>query len=127
MKKIIYRDKETKEIKSQTDYNSFGRAYGLNTEEVAKSVDEFNKADWDTTAEIIELDDVAEFYANRAEQAIAANRLYSQISENLEDMKERTETFAEYIEELLRKVKAIETEEKRTEEARRGDSIVEFT
>lgn len=110
MKKIIYRDKETKEIKSQTDYNSFGSAYGLNTEEVAKSVDEFNKCDWDTTAEIIELDDVAEFYASRAEQAIVANRLYSQIRENLEDMKERTETFAEYIEELLRKVKAIETE-----------------
>lgn len=110
MKKIIYRDKETKEIKSETDYNSFMRVYGLNTEEVAKSVDEYNKVDWGTTAEIIELDDVAEFYANRAEQAIAANRFYSQISENLEDMKERTETFAEYIEELLRKVKAIETE-----------------
>lgn len=121
MKKIIYRDKETKEIKSQTDYNSFMRTHGLNTEEVTKSVDEYNKTDWDTTAEIVELDDVAEFYANRAEQAITANRLYSQISENLEDMKERTETFAEYIEELLRKVKAIETEEKRTEEARRGE------
>lgn len=120
MKKIIYRDKETKKIKSETDYNSFVRAYGLNTEEVAKSVDEFNKCDRDTTAEIIELDDVAEFYANRAEQAIASNRFYSQISENLEDMKERTETFAEYIEDLLRKVKAIETEEKRTEEARRA-------
>ena len=109
MKKIIYRDKETKEIKSQTDYNSFMRAYGLNTEEVAKSVDEYNKVDLDTTAEIIELDDVAEFYANRAEQAIDSIKSYSQIIENLEDMKERTETFAEYIEELLRKVKAIET------------------
>lgn len=116
MKKIIYRDKETKEIKSQIDYNSFGSAYGLNTEEVAKSVDEFNKCDWDTTAEIIELDDVAEFYANRAEQAIAASWMYSQIRENLEDMKERTETFAEYIEELLRKVKAIETEEMSNEQ-----------
>lgn len=121
MKKIIYRDKETKKIKSETDYNSFVRAYGLNTEEVAKSVDEYNKCDWDTTAEIIELDDVAEFYANRAEQAIVSNRFYSQISENLEDMKDRTETFAEYIEELLRKVKAIETEEKRLEEARKGE------
>ena len=116
MKKIIYRDKETKEIKSETDYNSFVRVYGLNTEEVAKSVDEFNKCDWDTTAEIVELHDVAEFYANRAEQAIASNRLYSQIRENLEDMKERTETFAEYIEELLRKVKAIETEGMRDEQ-----------
>lgn len=109
MKKIIYRDKETKEIKSQTNYNSFMRAYGLDTEEVAKSVDEYNKCNWDTTAEIVELDDIAAFYANRAEQAIVSNRLYSQISENLEDMKERTETFAEYIEELLQKVKAIET------------------
>ena len=116
MKKIIYRDKETKEIKSQTDYNSFVRVHGLNTEEVAESVDEFNKCDWDTTAEIVELDDVAEFYANRAEQAIASNRLYSQIRENLEDMKERTETFAEYIEELLRKVKEIETEGMRDEQ-----------
>lgn len=110
MKKIIYRDKETKKIKSETDYNSFVRAYGLNTEEVAKSVDEYNKGGWDTIAEIIEMNDVAEFYANRAEQAIASNRFYSQICENLEDMKERTETFAEYIEELIRKVKAIETE-----------------
>lgn len=110
MKKIIYRDKETKEIKSETDYNSFVRVCGLNTEEVAESVDEFNKCDWNTTAEIVELDDVAEFYALRAEQAIVSNRLYSQISENLEDMKERTETFAEYIEELLQKVKEIETE-----------------
>lgn len=116
MKKIIYRDKETKEIKSETDYNSVMRAYGLNAEEVAKSVDEFNKCDWDTTAEIIELDDVAEFYANRAEQAICANRLYSQIRENLEDMKERTETFAEYIEKLLQKIKAIETEEMSNEQ-----------
>ena len=109
MKKIIYRDKKTKEIKSETDYNSLMRAHGLNAEEVAKSVHEYNKVDWDTTAEIVELDDVAEFYANRAEQAIVSNRLYSQISENLEDMKERTETFAEYIEELLQKVKEIET------------------
>lgn len=116
MKKIIYRDKETKEIKSETDYNSICGAYGLNTEEVAKSVDEYNKTDWDTTAEIVELDDVAEFYANRAEQAIASNRLYSQIRENLEDMKERTETFAEYIEELLQKVKEIETEEMSNEQ-----------
>lgn len=116
MKKIIYRDKETKEIKSETDYNSIMRAYGLNTEEVAKSVEEVNKCDWDTTAEIIELDDVAAFYANRAEQAISANRFYSQIRENLEDMKERTETFAEYIEKLLRKVKAIETKGVRDEQ-----------
>lgn len=121
MKKIIYRDKETQKIKGETDYNFFVRVYGLNTEEVDKSVDEYNKCVWDTTAEIVELDDVAEFYANRAEQAIVSNRFYSQISENLEDMKERTETFAEYIEELLRKVKAIETEEKRTKEARRGE------
>lgn len=127
MKKIIYRDKETKEIKSQTDYNYLCGACGLNAEEVAESVDEYNKGDWGTTAEIVELDDVAEFYARRANQAIDSIKSYSQIIENLEDMKERTETFAEYIEELLRKVKAIETEEKRTEEARRGDSIVEFT
>ena len=120
MKKIIYRDKKTKEIKSETDYSSFMRVYGLNTEEVAKSVDEYNKAGWDTTAEIVELDDVAEFYANRAEQAIASNRFYSQIGENLEDMREYTQNFAEYIEKLIQKVKEIETEEKRLEEARRG-------
>ena len=116
MKKIVYRDKETKEIKSETDYNSLRGAYGLNTEEIAKSVDEYNKADWNTTAEIIELDDVAEFYANRAEQAIASNRLYSQISENLEDIKEYTQNFAEYIEKLIQKVKAIETEGMRNEQ-----------
>lgn len=108
MKKILYRDKKTKEIKSETDYSSFMRAYGLNTEEVVESVDEYNKLDWDTTAEIVELDDVAEFYANRAERAIAANRLYSQISENLEDMREYTQNFAEYIEKLIQKVEAIE-------------------
>lgn len=119
MKKIIYRYKETKEIKSEADYNFFVRAYGLNAEEVAKAVDEFNKCDWDATAEIVELDDVAEFYANRAEQAIAANRLYSQIGENLEDIREYTQNFAEYIEKLIRKVKEIETEEKGLEEARR--------
>lgn len=111
MKKIIHRDKKTKKIKSETDYSSFMRAHGLNAEEVAKSVDEYNKTDWDTTAEIVELDDVAEFYANRAEQAIAANRLYSQISENLEDMREYTQNFAEYIEKLIQKVKKIETKE----------------
>lgn len=115
MKKIIYRDKETKEIKSQTDYNSFMHAHGLNTEEVAKSVDEYNKTDWDTTAEIVELDDIAEFYANRAEQATDSNRIYSQISGSLEDMKERAETFVEYIEKLLQKVKTIETEGMRNE------------
>lgn len=119
MKKIIYRDKETKEIKSETDYSSFMRAYGLNTEEVAKSVDEHNKTDWNTTAEIVELDDVAEFYANRAEQAIASNRFYSKIGENLEYVREYTQDFAEYIEKLIRKVKEIETEEKRLEETRR--------
>ena len=111
MKKILYRDKKTKEIKSETDYRSFMRAHGLSTEEVAKSVDEYNKTDWDTTAEIVELDDVAAFYANRAEQVIAANRLYSQISENLEDMREYTQNFAEYIEKLIQKVEAIETKE----------------
>ena len=121
MKKIIYRDKKTKEIKSETDYSSFMRVYGLNTEEVAKSVDEYNKAGWDTTAEIVVLDDVAEFYANRAEQAIASNRFYSQIGENLEDMREYAQNFVEYIEKLVWKVKEIETEEKGLEEARRGE------
>lgn len=108
MKKIIYRDKETKKIKSETDYSSFMRVHGLSTEEVAKSVDEYNKGDWDTTAEIVELDDVAEFYARFANQAIASIKSYSQIIENLEDMKEHAQNFAEYIEELIRKVEEIE-------------------
>lgn len=108
MKKIIYRDKETKEIKTETDYNSLCGACGLNAEEVAKSVDEYNKGDWGTTAEIVELDDVAEFYERLANQAIASIKSYSQIIENLEDMKEYTQNFAECIEKLIRKVEEIE-------------------
>lgn len=41
MKKILHRDKKTKEIKSETDYSSFMRAHGLSMEEVAKSVAEY--------------------------------------------------------------------------------------
>lgn len=63
MKVIIYRDKETKKIvRDSDDYNRVKNG-GKTEAEIVAMIEEFNKRKLATqTAEIVELDEVAEFY-----------------------------------------------------------------
>ena len=67
MKKIIYRVKATGKISHDGDYEDYLRAF--HSEELLdKKIIEYNRKGRILQAKIVELDDVAEFYAKRAEQ-----------------------------------------------------------
>lgn len=66
MKRIIFRSKETGKIVCDGDYEGYARA--LHGEKLLnKKIIEYNREEHPFQAEIVELDDLAEFYAKRAE------------------------------------------------------------
>lgn len=64
MKKIIYRDRATGKISHDGNYEDYLRVFH-SEEQVAVKIAAFNKDQEDLFAEIVELDDIAEFYAKR--------------------------------------------------------------
>lgn len=116
MKVIIYRDKETKQIvRDAGDDYELLKARGKTDEDIAALVEEFNgRENCPQTVEIVELDEVAEFYRTRKlnaykEQlndfAFMEDRLdeLSRMIENYIDEARRTENGMDVRE--LRKVK----------------------
>lgn len=84
MKKIIYRVKATGKISHDSDYDGyFRRCYKESEEKIAEMITSFNEKQENLFAEIVELDDVAEFYAKRAEQHF---NIPDDIAERLRDM-----------------------------------------
>ena len=72
MKKIIYRVKATGKISHDSDYDEyFRRCIKMSEKELLETITEFNRNHENIFAEIVELDDIAEFYAKRAELADA--------------------------------------------------------
>lgn len=95
MKKIIYRSKKTGEISYDGDYDEYLKAY--KTEQaLVDGVTKFNDGNTAYFAEIIELDDVAEFYAKQAKRRF----------DGLDDMAYRLRRMASSIEDIARAIKA---------------------
>ena len=67
MKVIIYRDKETKQIvRDASDDYELLKARGKTDEDIAVLVEEFNgRENCPQTVEIVELDEIAEYYMTR--------------------------------------------------------------
>lgn len=94
MKKIIYRGRVTGKISHDSDYDVYLR--GVRSEEaLAEEVNAYNREGHIFRAEIVELDDVAEFYAKRAEQRL---NISDDIAEQLRDMASRMTDIADEIE-----------------------------
>ena len=84
MKKIIYRFRATGKISHDGNYEEYLRRRDIMSEKaLAERITAFNKKQKNLFAEIVELDDVAEFYAERAEQHID---IPDDIAERLRDI-----------------------------------------
>lgn len=97
MKKIIYRVKATGKISHDVNYDEYLRYYS--EEQIAAKIIEYNRNGHLLQAEIVELDDVAEFYAKRAEQHF---NMPNNIAENLRDIASKITDIADEIEEEAR-------------------------
>lgn len=98
MKKIIYRVKTTGKISHDVSYDECLRYYS--EEQIATKINEYNREGRILRAEIVELDDVAEFYAKRAEQHL---NLPNDIAERLLDIASNINDIASVIEDIVRK------------------------
>ena len=101
MKKIIYRVKATGKISHDSDYDEyFRRCVKMSEEELVEIMTAFNEKQEDLFAEIVELDDVAEFYAKRAEQHF---NIPDDIAEQLRDIASSIDCIAGEIKDNMRK------------------------
>ena len=94
MKKIIYRVQATGKISHDVNYDEYLRYFS--EEQIAAKINEYNREGRILRVEIVELDDVAEFYAKRAEQHF---NMPGDIAERLRDMASRITDIADEIEE----------------------------
>ena len=99
MKKIIYRVKATGKISHDGNYEDCLRAFH-NEELIAEKINTYNKEGRILRAEIVELDDVAEFYAKRAESYLGVP---NDISKRLRDIASDIDDIATEIEAVARK------------------------
>lgn len=93
MKKIIYRVVTTGKISHDVNYDEYLRYYS--DEQLVAKINEYNREGRILQAEIVELDDVAEFYAKRAEQQL---NLSDDIAERLRNIASRIDDIASEIE-----------------------------
>lgn len=94
MKKIIYRVKATGKISHDIDYEDYLRAF-RSKEKVAEKINTYNREGKTLRAEIVELDDVAEFYAKRAERHL---NMPADLEERLRDIARKITDIADEIE-----------------------------
>ena len=101
MKKIIYRIKATGKISHDSDYDEyFRRCIKMSEKELLENIAEFNRNHENIFAEIVELDDIAEFYAKRAETYLGVP---DDISKRLRDIASDIDDIATEIEAVARK------------------------
>ena len=102
MKKIIYRVKATGKISHDGEYDEYFRFWcnKLSEKELAERITAFNEKNENLFAEIVELDDVAEFYAKRAETYLDVP---NDISKRLRDIASDIDNIATEIEAVVRK------------------------
>ena len=109
MKVIIHRDKQTKKIVGEFDeYGRLEKA-GKTEAEIASLVEEYNKReDYPKTAEVVELDELAEFY--RARKLNAYKDQINDFSFMEDKLEELVSEIRDYIEEAK---KVYEEDERR--------------
>lgn len=96
MKKVIYRVKATGKISHDGDYDEYLRCCNrMSEEEFAEMITEFNRNHENLFAEIVELDDVAEFYAKRVESHL---NIPADIEERLREIASKITDIADEIE-----------------------------
>lgn len=101
MKKIIYRIKATGKISHDGDYDEYlRRCVRMSEEELVEEMTAFNEKQENLFAEIVELDDIAEFYAKRAETYLGVP---DDISKRLRDIASDIDDIATEIEAVARK------------------------
>lgn len=101
MKKIIYRVKATGKISHDSDYNEYFRCCcRMSEKELLETITEFNEKQENLFAEIVELDDIAEFYAKRAESYLGVP---DDISKRLRELASDIDDIATEIEAVARK------------------------
>lgn len=101
MKKIIYRVKATGKISHDGNYEEYlRRCDRMSEEELVEMIAAFNEKQENLFAEIVELDDIAEFYAKRAEQHF---NIPDDIAERLRDIASGIDDIATEIEAVARK------------------------
>lgn len=94
MKKIIYRVKATGKISHDGEYEDFLRAF-RSEELIAEKINTFNREGSILRAEIVELDDIAEFYAKRAKKHL---NIPADIEERLREIASEITDIADEIE-----------------------------
>ena len=101
MKKIIYRVKATGKISHDGEYDEYFRFWCniLSEKELAERITAFNEKQENLFAEIVELDDIAEFYAKRAEQHLD---LPNDIAERLREIASSIDDIASVIKDITR-------------------------
>lgn len=113
MKVIIYRDKETKQIvrDSGDDYELL-KARGKTDEDIASLVEEFNgRENCHQTVEIVELDEVAEFYRTQKLNA------YKEQLNDFAFMEDRLDELSRMIESYIDEAKKAYKEEGNADKA----------
>lgn len=109
MKVIIYRDKETKKIvrDSGDDYERL-KARGKTDEDIAALVEEFNgRENCPQTVEIVELDEVAEYYRTRKLNA------YKEQLNDFSSMEDRLDELSRMIENYIDEAKKAYKEDRK--------------
>ena len=95
MKRIIYRYRTTGKISHDQNYEDYLQMFH-SEEQIAEIINAYNREGRILRAEIVELDDIAEFYAKRAEQRL---NIPDDIVEQLRDMASRMTDIADEIKE----------------------------
>lgn len=101
MKKIIYRVKGTGKISHDGNYEDYLGAFH-SEELIAEKINTYNREGNILHAEIVELDDIAEFYAKRAEQHL---NIPADIEERLREIASEITDIADEIETEKRRIK----------------------
>lgn len=94
MKKIIYRVKATGKISFDGNYEDYLRTFH-SEELIAEKINTYNREGRIFRAEIVELDDIAEFYAKRAEQHL---NIHADVEERLREIASKITDIAGEIE-----------------------------
>ena len=101
MKKIIYRVKATGKISHDGNYEDYLRAFH-GEELIAEKINKYHREGRSLRAEIVELDDIAEFYAKLAEKHI---NMPANVEERLREIASKIADIADEIEDEQRRIK----------------------
>lgn len=107
MKAIIFRDKETNKIISDSNDYERLKKQGKTDEEIIKMVEEYNSTEKSKIAQVVELDEYAQFYKTQKANA------YKEQQEDFELIGDALRDLAEKIDNYIENAKKIYSKEKK--------------